>query len=318
MWSLLASFGPEYGRGYSNHAPMVVESLELLGRAHLAEGWVAGHVAHLEAHPVRSDAPLVPGDGNHTGWAAHFASALTAADPEQVVADTAVSLAGGVAGGAGHGVLRAWHALRGWRRDPCAARLEELARGLGYWASSHRAAPAAAASGDLDPSDVLALVPRARTRPGRILERLAALDGDTIAQLCAAARLEPHPPTAAAQVRDTAARALRRGAGTTGLLHAVTVADAVGHLAGLVDQEAGTRLVTQAWGLTVSLFAIYGRPGTPPAAGPCAGRDAHIDAAVASGDPHLIKLAAVACSAAGGSDALCAALCEALGPLPHL
>ena len=88
---LLGRYGPEYGNGLSNHAPMACEALVALGRPETVLPWIGRYKGRLREPPGRQDAIRVDawrealGDVRRVGdWIAFFEQALAEAPWKKV------------------------------------------------------------------------------------------------------------------------------------------------------------------------------------------------------------------------------------------
>jgi hypothetical protein len=140
----LQSYGTNYGPYlFANHAPMVAEALDDLGRSDAIAPWVERYSRHLE--PVVP--PVAPigaetwrdalGDVNRFGdWTRFFRTEIESSSWQEVVRRWVPRLTPGYSGQLLHGAIRVAHAVRGLAA-PSAIRLEELAGALAYWAVAY-------------------------------------------------------------------------------------------------------------------------------------------------------------------------------------
>jgi hypothetical protein len=155
---LLQEQEPRSKQGLSTHAPMVAEALCALGLAEHAVPWIENYRAPVRELPAPSSrierddwrSALGPRVGvasweqSNARWGdwKEFFTAELAENRWQDVLDVWVGrLAPGMSGAATHGVIRTAHAVRALARRETQERRSELARGLGYWASSYEELP---------------------------------------------------------------------------------------------------------------------------------------------------------------------------------
>jgi hypothetical protein len=129
----------------------VVEALSTLGRHDAIVPWVEGY-KRIYDHP-KAPEPKQPinaaeesewraalGDPDRTtDWYLFFRETLTADSWKDVLTTWVPRLIAGYGGHLTHGLVRTAHAVRALPPDekPNALELDELARGLGYWAASY-------------------------------------------------------------------------------------------------------------------------------------------------------------------------------------
>lgn len=134
---------------------MVAEAIRTLGCKEDVAGWIE---AYKQKH---QHAPLPPrkqpidqsnqtewrnslGDYSRaTDWLAFFREQLKEQPGQDVVANWVPILVPGYFGGLTHGLIRTAHAVRSFPEDanPSELQLDELARGLAYWAATYRLLP---------------------------------------------------------------------------------------------------------------------------------------------------------------------------------
>ncbi|MFO0613569.1 MAG: hypothetical protein U0414_13310 [Polyangiaceae bacterium] len=306
----LAPMSPEYAGELSDHAPMVAESLDRLGR--------------LDALPAFLDAwmpKLRPWGSTLEPSIADYAVARDAARARiegrgvSAAVEAWFDRAGdGVVGAAFHGVIRIAHALVGLERSDSRPRRDELARALGY--AEVRAQPISAErfAGEPRPfSDVLrGVVPFAslpRDAPGLIstalMERLAA--HPTFRRDAASFALEPDPRLALRGLRASAIDLYLRGDYAPGrtftLLHVVTGIDACARIVEELDPEGAAGLARAAaralLGMRVAFVGAYPARELIASSATLADLTAR---AVATLNDHAIKLAATLARATDVAD----------------
>ncbi|MDG2051050.1 MAG: hypothetical protein P8M78_12895 [Myxococcota bacterium] len=136
----------EYGGGYSNHGPMAAEALDALGHAALIPALADVYTPRLGileegeliAHDKRRESL---GNGADADWVVTFCHCVEDSSWEQVLSEWLPHLLPGLFAAAGHGLLRTAHAVRAVRSSETQPRIQEVAYGLGYWASRYQALP---------------------------------------------------------------------------------------------------------------------------------------------------------------------------------
>ncbi|MGA5564982.1 questin oxidase family protein [Streptomyces platensis] len=145
----LSNSGPEFGPGVSNHGPMAAEALGQLGHTAAIGAWVSSYrkvlyedtygrfqeITHDNWRPALGNMRLL-GD-----WNEFFRRELAGAAWTDVLTRWWPRLLPGFAAGGGHGVIRTGHAVRMLKESTGPWRIEELARGLGYWAARYQELP---------------------------------------------------------------------------------------------------------------------------------------------------------------------------------
>jgi hypothetical protein len=306
----LASFGPDLRNGNTNHAPMAVEALCVLGRHDAVFPFVSRYRAELLPMPPTGERidsahwraalakPERAGD-----WSAFFADELAGAPWREVLDRWAGRLAPGLSAAATHGVIRVGHATRGLAARESPVRLRELADALGSWACTYQELPTArgGASLGLAPEAAFARVPiqprEQRRFRGSIVSALAGLDdfpefapvidlvdvsGDANALLAELTRLFAR--VYAANAHDPLTSIV--------FIHGITSATALGHLLPHLSGANARAALRYAWQASCALYATFGRAAPArEVAPPRASLQELAERAVAHGDEHAIKLA---------------------------
>ncbi|MFT5048910.1 MAG: hypothetical protein ACI8QZ_000297 [Chlamydiales bacterium] len=306
---MLAPFGPTFSGGLSNHGPMVAEALVAMGREDAVVAWIDRYRTRLEASPPareRIDAAnwrQALGDGSRTGsWTAFFTNELAEAPWRVVVGRWVPRLAPGIAAAGTHAAIRTGHAACSLEVRETPERLDELARGLGYWAADYmelRGKPSGA--GDLSPTEALAQVevlPTAqRTGGGLITSEMKALNSFEPFE-AAIDLVDPSlgsPDFLAELLATFAGVYLNTESSSFVFLHAVTGAASIRELLPFVPEKDRADVLAYTWQVNAGIFARYAQPGlTADLVGPptTSSPEEIAERAVASGDAHTIKLAA--------------------------
>jgi len=288
----------------SNHVPMVIEALGVLGRADDIAPWLDGNLDHyrpdtdakgrVEAERWREflgRPELFP------DWRELFLVELRGDDWRTVVRRWVPRLVPGLAGAATHGVIRMAHAVRSLGARDSEVRRTELATGLAYWAVNHEELPW---DGTLAPAksvaDAIARVqPRlpARQPPqGNIVSGLRAL-ADTPSFRPVAGFVDVADPVRTlGEMSSAFARLyLRNPDRRIAFTHSITAPSALRLLAPHLDEETVLAATRFAWQAAAGIYVVYGDPrlGEPGERAP-ASREALVAACVANGGAHSIKL----------------------------
>jgi hypothetical protein len=302
----LSSTGPEWQGGLSNHGPMAVEALVRLGRADQVESWLDGYLPQLDPERPRprfkiteADWREALGDYRRVGdWLAYFTDQLAQAPWRDVLVRWWPRLLPGVVAGATHGVIRASQAIRMLAEDPeNPHRQAELAAGLAYWAARYVELPATVARGNRSTAQALAAMPSiAVPKEGLIVSKLAPVAAS--AQFVeAVASLEPRMAVDAAfgsLTRTFAEVYVHLGRNNPiSLVHAVTAPAAVRSILPHLPEPLWRPSHDALWQVGAALYTAFahGKPRDAEPVGPAQDPQLTVEAAVASGDEHAIKLA---------------------------
>ncbi len=267
---------PERVGAGANHYPMAAEALEALGyEDSIEDSWRGG--AEGYAGPLPRVAPIervedALGSYDRFGdWLDFFRAALARAPWPSVVATWAPRLAPGIAGATFHGVIRTAHAARALRNRESAARHNELAVGLAYWASRYTELPVNESLRGEGRSlhATLAGFEHPWLDEDADVDFFAVLERMTRAPLAPPVWLEERGPTPGAEldllVREAASAFLEMlvlERQRIWLLHTVTGPAAVGLLLPEVDPVGARRLVEYVRQAVVAMYAAYGAPYT--------------------------------------------------------
>ncbi|MFG2181974.1 hypothetical protein ACGFLS_25110 [Streptomyces abikoensis] len=197
----MKDLGYERGQGVdlANHGPMGAEALALLGHGDEVSRWVERYRRAMEHHePPAPRFALDPADESswrpalgafHRAgdWEALFARELAEAHWREVLVRWWPRLLPGLFAGLTHGLIRVAHAVRGLyaAERPTPLQLDELARGLAYWAARFTELPGhPRLTGTYDLAGAIAALPRVPHEeplrpevPRQRLARLAELPG---------------------------------------------------------------------------------------------------------------------------------------------
>lgn len=260
---------PERAGAGANHYPMAAEALEALGHEDAIEdSWregAAGYAGELpRVAPIESAEDALGSYDRFGDWLDFFRGALARAPWRSVVTDWAPRLAPGMIGATFHGLIRTAHAARALRLHESAARKNELAVGLAYWAARYTELPVKenprATLAELEHPwlsesadvDFFAVVERMTAKPLAPPVSLAERDATPRAELD---RLVHEASTAFLEMLVLERQRIW-------LLHTVTGPAAVELLLADVDRAGARKLVEYARQAVVALYAAYGAPYT--------------------------------------------------------
>jgi len=331
----LAPYGPDLANGLTNHAPMAVEALCVLGRPDAVVPWIDRYRPGMMPRPaavgrIGTDwAGALARYDRTTDWLEFFEEELRRAPWREVTALWANRLAPAVCASAMHGVIRVGHAARSLGEIETPLRLRELAEALGYWASQYQVLPTAEGSESARPREAIARVPivppEKRHFAGTIVSSLEALDRvPEFAPVISLVDTGGDPSLLISEMTETFARVLVANAddvlGAIVFVHGVTGLTAIRSLLPLLDDDAARAAIRYGWQASAALYAAFGSR-QPPAMVESTDESVEtlIDRAVAHGDEHAIKLteACVREHAIRPSPAYLAAARRALDLLPR-
>jgi Questin oxidase-like len=141
----LRTTGFYIGDFFANHGPMAAEALAKLGYCDEVDGWVDSNIAERDHRPLPKPAEPIDdwrvalGDRNRGGdWVQLFRHELAEAAWRDVLQTWWPKLLPGCIGSLTHGLIRTAHAVRSLRETdrPSELQIDELARALGFWATS--------------------------------------------------------------------------------------------------------------------------------------------------------------------------------------
>lgn len=273
---------PEAAGAGANHYPMAAEALEALGyEDSIDESWIvdaANYAGELGREKSLTDeTSLVSALGHYErfgDWLDYFRAALEREPWPTVVSRWAPRLAPAICAAAFHGVIRAGHAVRALRQDDNAARREELAVGLAYWAARYVELPTAPR--EQEPSESFGERLRTLRFPWSE-DRTDVGFSDVVSRLT---RMPVAPPVSLEAsshtvefdlqeiVREAALAFLEMlvlERNRIWLLHTVTGPAAVQWLLPEVDPAGARKLVEYARQAVIAMYSAYGEPFAPGA-----------------------------------------------------
>lgn len=270
---------PERAGAGANHYPMAAEVLETYGfESAIEAAWVTsgeslygGELGRSGA--IRNEADVAGALGRYDrfgDWLDLFRDALRRSPWSAVTATWVPQLAPAISAAAHHGVIRTGHAVRALRRRDTAARRNELAVGLAYWAARYVELPTREAR-DTD-DDLGATLPRLES-PWRDDASDVPFHA-VVDRMCERPLAPPLRFASGSSTRGRLDEVVREAA--TGLLemlvaerhriwllHTVTGPAAVEWLLPELDGRDGRRLVAYAHQSVVAMYAAFGEPFEP-------------------------------------------------------
>ena len=303
---LLKGRGPEYGGGLANHGPMAAEALVALGRTDAVVPWVSAYRRRLDVLPAawkpltEADWRAALGDPRHAGDWARFFEAQLAEKPWPEVVDTWVArLAPGLVAAATHGTIRTGHAVRALAARDTPTRRQELAAGLGYWATHFQTLPSAAGgvTANLTAREALPrvpVVPPDQQGHGFITDRLRPLANlPAFASIIDLLDTSGDPSRVLSDITRAFAGVYLTNAGTATIafVHTVTGPSSLRLMLPYLSPATAHSALRYAWQAAAGMYAAHARPDGPaPADLPNVLDVEGLTAeAVDAGDEHAIK-----------------------------
>jgi hypothetical protein len=334
---VFAATAPEVGsHGLANHGPMAAEVLSQLGRPDLIAGWTADYAKNLSAAPPaaarglsEADWPAALGDPSRfPEWLTLFESEMADRPPRAVVGEWIPRLVPGTIAAATHGLIRTAHGLRALGQADTPARRLEVAMGLAVWASRYTELPGPPLLiGHQEVPEALAdlpYLPEDTPKTFLITDQVAHVAdiADEFEQAVASLGSNRGSEALLDSLAVGGARAYLRNAEEghfIALVHTITAPLALELILPWLAEEDRDAALAYAWQAVAALHVAYalerhpaeGEDGAPPPA------DVVIERALASGDPHALKLAeaALRCHARTNEPALLLASLDASGRL---
>ncbi len=299
---------PEADPHGSNHYPMAVDTLIVLGRYGEALRHLRGYRGQYDGKgksvgPIaQSDwKPALGGMKRYADWLAFFRREIKQAGVKPALATWCRRLAPGMSGVAFHGVIRTAHAMRAHTREPSGITRAELAAGLAYWASRYLALPTTGKPRDPTRSFTRLFMALAYPWPDKeppvnyFRVNGASLEVPGFVPPVAPEAIKTKPADDLARLVGACAtyfiQMARARRNSMVPLHGVTGPASIQLLLPHVPRDVQTLLVEHAWQGAAALFTAYGKPmqAHRPAKSP--EWTTVLARAVQSNDAHAIKLA---------------------------
>jgi hypothetical protein len=309
---LLESAGPEYGPGFSNHAPMAAEALLAMGRGDAVIPWVTGYRKRLPGNP-EPGLPVFSGYwfealgsiGRYADWVACFEEELRDEEWCTFLNMWVPRMLPGMVGAAWHGAIRTGHAVRSLNREESPGKIRELARAMAYWAARYQSLPGFPVP-DVDVRNPLAVIHEVMPLPdgerlmkGLIYEKVQRLNGFRPFEQVINLTEPPDDITPffvdllEAFVRVYLANANTPGSVIT-FIHGVTGPGAVYLMATCLLPDISRIALRYAWQASAALYAAIGRVIDSGVYDTYHGSIEDLIArAVETGDEHAIKFTEV-------------------------
>ena len=248
----------------------------------VVEPWLDRYIRGLEEPPRASDRITDQTWRNALGarrrvadWELYLRDQLAQQPWQQVLARWWPRLVPGLAANATHGIIRTSHAARSLAASESSERLEELARGLAYWAAGYLELPASPGSrGHLDLDAAVSALPVAAcpVPPGLITARIRAGLASEPRFPAAVAALGPPADVPADLLKLATAFARiflvygRRQ--PIAFVHAVTAPVAARSVLGLLPADLARPSYDALWQVAAALYSAFAADAVPePAAG---------------------------------------------------
>jgi hypothetical protein len=303
--------------GFSEHGPMVIETISTLGRNEAVPGWIDAFEARRHSEPApppqepigESEAEWRGALGDNarmTDWLQFFRRELEEQRWENILARWVPILHEGYAGGLTHGLVRTAHAVRSFSEasPPSRLQIDELAHALAYWAGNYRIVignPDRHGGYPLD--EALRRLPRViRDRPADpyMVARLEMQGLTGFTDIVESLQPVRDVGTAINQHAASFARVIfahpeLRPVPLISLIHAITAPVAMRNLLPYLPTDKGVWAYARLWKVSAALVAQIAGAYTPiethPEIGePKLGYDELIDRVVAHRDEHVVKL----------------------------
>lgn len=138
--------GFEYGGGLTNHAPMAVEALHVLGHDALIDAFLDIYLPRLpligeKSSILLNDSTCALGAGRPEDWLEILGSEFGDASWQEILKQQLPRLTQGAFAGAMHGPIRVAHAVRALEEEASSERERELIFGLAYWSATFQPLP---------------------------------------------------------------------------------------------------------------------------------------------------------------------------------
>jgi hypothetical protein len=305
----------------SVHGPMVAEAITALGRNDAVAPWIDVYKTKWHNIPAPPKQTAIDaskpaewqralGDPSRmSDWYELFLKEIEEKAWQDVLKTWAPVLIAGSAGGLTHGLIRTAHAVRSLQGDPpTKLQIDELARGLTYWAASYRAVSGNAdAYGTLSLEQALVRLPRfdptsAAPVVTDVIARFRALGElpgftDTVENLEAVSNAdEAISRHTAAIARILVAHTELRQVTFIQVVHALTSASAMRTILPYFPDAFGPWAYRRVWQVSAAILTQIGHvlrselKLNPELSEPKLQIDELVDRAIAHKEEHVIKL----------------------------
>ncbi|MFS4093033.1 questin oxidase family protein [Streptomyces sp. AF1A] len=310
---MLRDTGCEFDGYLSNHGPMASDALIAMGYDATVVPWVDVYRRRLDTADSATDRigtseqewRCALGDVRRVeDWIDFFRRELAERPWQEVLVLWWPRLSPGIAAAAAHGIIRTAHAVRAISRSvepPLPPLLDELARGLGYWACRYHAFPERPTRYGSRPVDeVVEVLPRLPRQvpadgPGIMGRMVPAMTLPRLTDTCAEVRPPVDVEQALGELTGAAARVfVRQPKAPIPLVHALTAPAALRFLLPHLPEAHHRNAFAAVWQLSAVIVAAFDHPSTriplpdvgttPLAPEELAGRAAE------HGDEHVIKM----------------------------
>jgi hypothetical protein len=310
---LMAPMGPDLNNGFSNHAPMAIEAMCVMGRGDAVMPWFERYRRWLAPRPARvarltrENWQAALGDARRTeDWFEFFRNELEERAWREVLDTWAARLAPGLMSAATHGVIRTGHATRAIALEDNPVHRRELADGLAYWAADYLPLPARRHPATrAKPSEAIAHVPMI---PAELRRRDFGAFTDALSRLDS---FEPFKDTLdvvdtsggasefISNLTATFARVYLANAHnpytTVAFIHAVTGPSSVRAMLPCLGEATKQAALAYAWQAAAAMYATFGTSADLSRVDETKilEIDELIERAIVCGDEHAIKFTEV-------------------------
>lgn len=306
---ILENTGPEFGVGFSNHGPMGSEAMITLGRPEGVVSWAESYRKRLREHPQPRD-PISAenwqealGKFDRCGdWDVFFQNQLKENSWQFVIRKWAPMLAPGMMAGGTHGIIRTGHAVRTLTHGENQLRLNELAEGLAYWASSFHHLPGERQpnAGKMRPKAAIKtvpIVPREELGKYKLIEEsMQALEFVDFKPVVNSIDVTGDANRFLSELTEMTAGCYLANASHIGhaitFIHTVTAPSMLRLLLPYIDSNDYDSVLSYAWQTAMGLYSVSGQDGRFTGCDHV--EDTHeelVDRAIHTKDEHAMKFA---------------------------
>jgi hypothetical protein len=295
---------------FSEHGPMVAEAISTLGCNEDVARWVEIYKQKHRHAPLPSRKQTIDGSNEaqwrsalgdysrRTDWLELFRKQLQERRWQDVIANWVPILVPGYFGGLTHGLIRTAHAVRSFPEDanPSKLEIDELARGLAYWACTYRPVPGQ--HGEFNVHEAPRHLPRVEhgKQKGPPAAILNDLPGFTSVVESVAATTDAEEAIRTHTVGFARVLIAHPEVPPIPLVHTITAPTAIQNLFPYISRELASRFYGYLWQVSAAIAAIFAAPPKP-------GSETHpriseatlqpdelVHRAIEHGDEHTIKV----------------------------